>query len=293
MIDQAAALRDLVRQCERDSAPAATHRMTRILFVGGKGGVGTTTIAVHTTLALRAAGRRPLLIDADLYRADTLLLCGLDPSALQPTGSVRAALKDSIQIGAGGIRVLPSIWPPGRPITLTESSWRRLNDQIDGLAPHTDLAVFDSGGSYGEIRRRLWRSADAVVLVTRPDDLSVMDAYATVKSMHQAGLLLPSQSLGLVVNLAGSDAQAADVYERIARSCRRFLETSLADLGHVLRDDELERPMPKAAVPMGDSPFNRIAERLIEPLRSERLAEPADDPIPTDTVPPDRQVEAA
>ncbi len=268
MIDQAAALRDLVRRCEHEEGSPATRRLPRVLFIGGKGGVGTTTSAVHATCALRSAGRRPLLIDADLYRADTALLCGLDPARAKDPHAPRQSLRESIQIGAGGIRLLPNLWPPGRPLTLTESSWRRRNEQIDALWPQTDLAVLDAGGSHGEMRRKLWRAAQLVVLVTRPDDLSVMDAYATIKSMHQAGLVPPSQTLCLLVNLVQGADQAADVFGRIDRSCRRFLDVILKWLGHVERAEALERPIPKAAGTEPETPFAAIAARLLEWLPS-------------------------
>ena len=51
-----------------------------VAFVGAKGGVGTTTLAVNTAAALaKTAGSPPLLIDLHVARGDAALLMGAEP----------------------------------------------------------------------------------------------------------------------------------------------------------------------------------------------------------------------
>jgi MinD-like ATPase involved in chromosome partitioning or flagellar assembly len=63
-----------------------------------------------------------------------------------------------------------------------------------------------------------------VLLVTTPDDVAVMDAYATIKrgSWEEANL-----DLRVLVNACHDTATAVDVQSRLAAACRRFLGLSI------------------------------------------------------------------
>ena len=96
MRDQADELRQLVRQQIVDSSnslhdsPDAGdgHRrggLRKIVVSAGKGGVGTTTVAVNLAVSLGRMGCRTILVDADLSGADATWLCGLDRPKQFPT----------------------------------------------------------------------------------------------------------------------------------------------------------------------------------------------------------------
>ncbi len=75
MLDQAHHLRRLTSAYGRPETVDTTARPTLLTVTGGKGGVGTTTIAINLATALAAAGKRPLLIDADPRGGDAALRC--------------------------------------------------------------------------------------------------------------------------------------------------------------------------------------------------------------------------
>ena len=82
MPDQATDLRTLVRHVatahdHEYMVPAAAARPRRIVVFGGKGGVGTTTIAVNLAAALAQQEGPSLLCDA--AGGDAALQCGLEP----------------------------------------------------------------------------------------------------------------------------------------------------------------------------------------------------------------------
>ena len=76
MSDQATDLRALVRQVATAHAPVAA-RPRRIVVFGGKGGVGTTTIAVNLAVALAQQTECSLL--CDVAGGDVALQCRLEP----------------------------------------------------------------------------------------------------------------------------------------------------------------------------------------------------------------------
>ena len=69
LIDQATTLRSLVQERRRASVIAITS---------GKGGVGKSNVAVNLAIKLSAAGKRVVLLDADLGLANADVLCNID-----------------------------------------------------------------------------------------------------------------------------------------------------------------------------------------------------------------------
>lgn len=65
---------------ERLSAPQADAQRGQVYaFIGAKGGVGTTTIAVNVASALAQLRRKTLLVDLHLTHGDTALFLGTEP----------------------------------------------------------------------------------------------------------------------------------------------------------------------------------------------------------------------
>src|SRR4051794_39572178 len=81
-IDQAAALRSLMRERGRGAAGAAappgTSRASVIAVTSGKGGVGKSNVAVNLAIRFATAGKRAVLLDADMGLANADVLCNLE-----------------------------------------------------------------------------------------------------------------------------------------------------------------------------------------------------------------------
>ena len=89
-----------------DPPPMPTARS--LVFTSGKGGVGTSNLALNLAIALGEQGQRVALVDADFGLANLDLLCGLAPGC--DLGDVLAGgrpLSDAIVPGPGEIRILP------------------------------------------------------------------------------------------------------------------------------------------------------------------------------------------
>ncbi|HYW79988.1 MAG TPA: P-loop NTPase, partial [Thermoguttaceae bacterium] len=69
MRDQANHLRQLVRDCATQ-LPTAQSRPSLAVVSSGKGGVGTTTVAVNLAVEMAQKGLRTTLVDADPNAGD-------------------------------------------------------------------------------------------------------------------------------------------------------------------------------------------------------------------------------
>lgn len=260
MHDQANHLRQLVSAGRRTEAIGNTAPRL-IALAGGKGGVGVTTLAIQLAQALARDGRRTLLIDADAQRPDVATYCGLpDGYSVADVLSGRRTLHEAIRLGPAGIQILPGASPLGRATQWTTASQERFIADLRSLGMHADVALLDVGSACDAVSHRFWQAADEVLLVTTPDPVAVLDAYAAVKSFWTGGGMTPVASL---VNQATDDAEATSVHERLRQACRRFLGAELAEAGTVPADSSLAYA---ASTPPGSNPctqgeLSRIAER--------------------------------
>jgi flagellar biosynthesis protein FlhG len=237
MTDQASELRKLVLRAIRESQPSPGPPPRLILITGGQSGVGVTAVAVNLAVALADQGARIVLIDADAREPGVARLCGLD--AQRTIADVLVARRDiheAMQLGPAGLQVIPGLWRPGHEPEVSSMALERLLLQITKLGRHADSVLVDVGNGANDLVRRFSLAADDVIVVTTTDVASIMDAYARIK------LTLSGQTpatISLLVNRAGSEQQAADVFQRIDLSCRRFLGHGIELLGALPEDEEV------------------------------------------------------
>ncbi|MBN1909193.1 MAG: P-loop NTPase [Pirellulales bacterium] len=230
MTDQANELRRLVA-ASRPSSGSSRARSKRVVVTSGKGGVGTTTIAVNLAVALAGQRYRTLLVDADPDRHDATMLCRLDDGCL-PKRSVemRHSLEESLQPGPGGISVLTGL---PHEVEITDDGGLPGHEPLRVLNHRFDVIVFDAGNGSGPRVQTLWQSADLVLLLTTPEVPALMDAYASAKLLATQAAGVPVYSL---VNMTPDTPTAHDVHQRLAQACQRFLGITLGAGGHVPSD---------------------------------------------------------
>jgi flagellar biosynthesis protein FlhG len=277
MIDQANQLRQLVRQCARMECATAAERPAIVQVTGGKGGVGTTTVAVNLAAALAARGKRTVLVDADPRGGNVALLCGVDESrSLADVLAGRRTAAAALTTGPGGIRLLSGGWNSGRTADDPPAATQRLLGQLHNLGDEADVVVVDVGNGPSSVKRCFWQAADLRLLVTTPDTAAVLDSYASIKGL---ALRDNSPAVFTLVNLVSTKKAARSVHARLAQACRRFLGFEPLAAGYVPADAQLAAAA-RAAAPLvlaarqsdASRQFHRLAETI---CHFEEKAEPS------------------
>jgi len=244
MSDQADGLRQLVQArsgatalvdppepCRSLEAPVGTRSL---VFTSGKGGVGTSNLALNLAIALSECGSRVVLVDADLGLANIDLLCGLAPTS--DLGDVLAgecSVADTIVTGPGEIKIVPGAHGTRTLVEMLGDGPSRIVSELETLEAEADFLLVDSGSGLGPGVATLAGAADQLVVVTTPEPTSLADAHAVIGRFRR--LSGPSR-LRTVINQAASAAEAADVQSRLDASSRQFLGTVVKGLGYVRSD---------------------------------------------------------
>jgi flagellar biosynthesis protein FlhG len=263
-VDQAKSLRELVSTRNAGRPPLRV-----IAITSGKGGVGKTHIACNLAVLAARAGQRVLVLDADLGLANADIVLGVAPHhhlghLLDGSASVDSVLAE----GPEGVRVLAASSGVQELTRLDDAQKLRLVTALDLIEDRFDIILVDCGAGIGDNVLFFAGAAQEALLVISPEPTSLTDAYATVKVLsQQAGV----ERFAVVVNSVPTEAHGREVFGRLAKVTDRFLTARVSFLGHVPRDENLQRAL-MAQRPVVElfprSPCTRalqdLAKRLLE-----------------------------
>ena len=267
--DQADELRQLVRRSAWGVAAECAAPL--IVVSGGKGGVGTTTVAVNLAAALVRQGRRAVFVDADLdHGGNTQLSLPENRGSVIDVLAGRRGVHEVLQRGPSGMQVLSGAWGNGEAVECSAAVQGRFINDLKNLAPHVDVVVIDAGSSRTPFVRRFWQAASAVLVVSTPDDTTVMQSYAAINVLLAGETTIPIHTL---VNLVADAATTDDVQARLAEACRRFLGMRAVAMGGLERCEVEGRREPVTHFPPRSESargLDRVADTLWVQLQMKR-----------------------
>ncbi|WEK48017.1 MAG: division plane positioning ATPase MipZ [Candidatus Andeanibacterium colombiense] len=212
-----------------------------IVFANEKGGVGKSTLAFHTAVALAHAGYKMLAIDLDRRQ------CSLDTAFVNRDATAR-----SLQVDI----------PRARHIVLEKQSGALLSQEITRVGSQCDVIVIDVAGHDSAIARYAIAMADTLVTPVNSSavDLDLMGKFSPVTKR----LKKPGHFARMVNDLreerARLDLPALDwvVVKNRVRS------TEVRQQAWV--DNALGQLAPKIGIRLGGSFSERVAYRELFPF---------------------------
>ena len=247
-----------------------------LMFAGGKGGVGKTTLAANLGVQIAREGLRVLLADLDLGLGNLGVFLRLTPrrtveDALR--GDARA--EDCVIRGPGGVYVLPAGSGSAEMGRGDPERRARIATDLARLSSSFDLVIGDGAAGIGPDVLAFATRADHVLCVTTPEPAALTDAFGLIKALdtysHEAVVEVPTPEL--VVNLVDGAAQAGSTADKLRRVCERFLTRSPRMAGWlprstaVLRSATTQHPFALEAGPTEDGALEntclrRLSDRL-------------------------------
>lgn len=170
--------------------------MTRLITViGGKGGVGKTTLASNLATALSDLGQNVVAIDANLTTPNLGLHLGLPlaPKTLQDILRGEAKIREATYPHPLGFSIIPASMNIN---DLQNVDVGRLPEVTLNLIGKADYVIMDCAAGLGREAVSAIEAATEVLIITNPDLPSVADALRTIKIAESQG----KKVLGAVVN---------------------------------------------------------------------------------------------
>ncbi len=209
-------------------------------LTSGKGGVGKTNISVNLAVALAQAGKRVVLLDADLGLANVDVVLGLTPERnLFHLFHEGATLAEILYKTPYGFSILPASSGVGEMLELSTGQKLELLEAVDELDESIDYLLVDTGAGIHDnvIYFNIAAQERIIVLTTEPTSLT--DAYALIKVLKtQHGV----EHYKILVNMAEDEKSAKGVFSRLYAACDHFLSgISLDYLGAIPRDPAVRK----------------------------------------------------
>jgi len=205
-----------------------------IAVTSGKGGVGKTSVSINLAAALARMGRKVALFDADLALGNIDVRLGLTPAShLGDVLDGDRSLDEITMAGPFGIDVIPAANGVRELAALTSAQWARLTAALSSAASGRDFLVVDTATGIGDTVIDLIGLSDYALVVTSHEPAALVDAYAVIKLLTATDATKP---IGVLVNAARTEVQAAQVFRQLTRASERFLGRTLRNDGYIMDD---------------------------------------------------------
>lgn len=211
----------------------------RVISVSsGKGGVGKTNIVTNLGHSLAQAGKKVLILDADLNLANVDILLGLTPRYnLHHVFMGEKTLQEVLVRGPAGLLILPASSGIMELADLSEQQRLYFLAEMEALGAEIDIMLIDTAAGINNNVIYFNLAAQERIIVLTPEPTSLTDAYALIKVLSGRHDV---KKFRILVNLARSEKEALSVFRKISMVADRFLDSlSLDYLGHVPYDSRL------------------------------------------------------
>lgn len=228
-----------------------------IAVTSGKGGVGKTNLVVNVSVALRRAGQRVIILDADFGLANVDVFMGLNPTyhlghVLQ--GSL--PLSAIVQEGPEGVHLIPASSGIQELTNIDVHKRSEVLRQLDGILQGYDFLLIDTAAGISNNVINLLTVSSTVIIVCMPEPTAILDAYALIKVLVHRNR---TPELFLVVNSAASGEEAQRVFERLSKIVKHFLGKSVSYLGFLPRDDKVSQALRRQVPVIVSYPSTRVS----------------------------------
>ena len=251
-----------------DSRPTAATGPGHILAVtSGKGGVGKTFVSANLAAALARAGRKVLVLDADLGLANLDVVLNLFPKiTLHDVFTGKSTLADAVLPAPGGFHVLLAGSGMVEYSRMTPEVRDQLQKVIDEVAPQFDHILLDTGAGISDVVLYTVSLAGDVLLVVTPEPTSMTDAYATIKVLATTQ---GRRKMHLLINQTRKSGEGRAVRQQLQQVVDRFVNPGLDTpvrlelLGEVPSDPAVRECVQRRQLLMESLPGTPAAMALV------------------------------
>lgn len=234
-----------------------------IAVTSGKGGVGKTFVSANLAAALAKLGHRVLVLDADLGLANLDVVLNLYPKiTLHDVFTGKAKLEEAIIRAPGGFSVLLAGSGMVEYSRLTPEVRDDFLRIMNGLVPHYDVVLLDTGAGISDVVLFAVSLASEVLVVATPEPTSLTDAYATIKVLVGQQ---KRQNVRMVVNQTARLGDGRAITVQLQQVLDRFVTAEpgrpikLLHMGDIPADTSVRQAVMRRQLLMQSTPSSPAA----------------------------------
>lgn len=223
-----------------------TNQSPRVQFlslISGKGGVGKSIIAFNLAERAASAGRRVLLVDADLRGGNLHILANLAcEHGLKDFAAGQMPLAQAVTSVNANLDILAG-FPAGEGQVLEKNgAVAQLAQSLRQQAAAYDLVILDHGSGISETAAILASTSDLNLLIVIPELTSIADAYGLYKYLNatHAGI-----TCRLLLNRISSEDEADYIRSNFTTMTDRFLGRTPSFVGIIPEDDSVRQAIAR------------------------------------------------
>jgi flagellar biosynthesis protein FlhG len=234
-----------------------------VAVTSGKGGVGKTFVSANLAAALAKLGHRVLVLDADLGLANLDVVLNLYPKiTLHDVFTGKAKLEEAIIRAPGGFSVLLAGSGMVEYSRLTPEVRGDFLRIMNGLVPHYDIVLLDTGAGISDVVLFAVSLASEVLVVATPEPTSLTDAYATIKVLVGQQ---KRQSIRMVINQTARLGDGRAITVQLQQVLDRFVVSEpgrpikLIHMGDIPADPSVRQAIMRRQLLMQSTPGSPAA----------------------------------
>ncbi len=211
-------------------------QLKKIAITSGKGGVGKTNVVVNLGVALSRKNLKVAILDADYGLGNIDILLGIEPEADISDLLKDTATLEEILIAKNELLIIPAGSGVQSLTHLSEYQEILLYKEMKKLEKMVELLIIDTSAGISDNVISLLLAADEVYLVISPENTSIVDAYAVIKVITELDAF---KSVSVVANMVEDESEGQEVFLKISRAVKKFLNKELHYLGYIRKDDHV------------------------------------------------------
>lgn len=203
---------------------------------------GKTTVAVNLSIVFAQAGKRVVLLDADLRRPHAHHVLGINnrvglSDVLQNTASLKSV---ALNWKKGALSVITSGSLPANPAELLDSP--RMGELLADLRQQSDITIIDGPPFILADASVLASRVDAVLVVVRPTQTHTNAAMQMLEQLKRAG----ARIIGVTIN--GMHQKDSNYYYRNLKDYASFSYDDMVEGKGIERKTDETSSMPLSGV---------------------------------------------
>lgn len=231
-----------------------------ITVTSGKGGVGKTSLVANMAICLSQAGQKVIVLDADLGLANIDVVFGVRPKySLIDVINGDKNIDEIMVQGPRGVQIIAGGSGVTELADIESSKSERLFKQLSFLEDKADFLLIDTGAGINSSVLAFCKAADQVIVITNTEPTSLTDAYGIIKVISSQKA---TTNVSLMVNRVEDDEEGMQVYERLSKVAKEFLDFDVHLMGILPQDRNMHIAIRQQTPLMIFSPMSPAAKEL-------------------------------